>query len=139
MIEQQTLQGNWNELKGLLRSKWGSLTDDDLAVFNGNVDQLVGTIQRITGEARDGIEQFLEQVTADGAAAIRRTGETVRAGTQTAVDAVQATSHKAAGAMRDTYAEAEQMVVRSPAKSLAVCFGVGVITGAIVGLLLRRR
>lgn len=139
MIHAQTLQGNWHELKGKLRSKWGSLTDDDLAVFNGNVEQLVGTIQRVTGEARDGVEQFLEQVTADSAAAIRRTGETVRAGAQTAVDSVQVTSHKAAEAVRDTYAEAERMVVRNPATSLVVGFGVGVITGAIVSLLLRRR
>jgi uncharacterized protein YjbJ (UPF0337 family) len=26
MINQQTLQGNWHEIKGKLRSKWGSLT-----------------------------------------------------------------------------------------------------------------
>jgi len=63
MTNQQTLQGNWNEIKGQLRSKWGSLTDDDLAIFNGNVEQLVGTIQRKTGEAREGIEQFFEQAT----------------------------------------------------------------------------
>ena len=56
MLNQQTLQGNWNEIKGKLQSKWGTLTDDDIAIFNGNVDQLVGTIQRKTGEARASIE-----------------------------------------------------------------------------------
>ena len=61
MINQQTLQGNWNEIKGKLRSKWGSLTDDDVKVFNGNVEQLVGTIQRKTGATSESIEQFFEQ------------------------------------------------------------------------------
>jgi uncharacterized protein YjbJ (UPF0337 family) len=58
MISQQTMQANWNEIKGKLRSKWAALTDDDLAIFRGNVDQLVGTIQRKTGEARESIEEF---------------------------------------------------------------------------------
>ena len=31
MFSQQMLQGNWNEIKGKLRSKWGALTDDDLS------------------------------------------------------------------------------------------------------------
>ena len=38
MINQQVLQGNWNELKGKIRSKWGQLTNDDLQNFDGNVD-----------------------------------------------------------------------------------------------------
>ena len=46
MVNQQTLQGNWNEIKGKLRSKWGQLTNDDLQSVHGNVDQLIGLIQR---------------------------------------------------------------------------------------------
>lgn len=139
MINQQTLQGNWNEIKGKLRSKWGSLTDDDLTTFNGNVEQLVGTIQRKTGEAREGIEQFFEQVTAGGAAAIGRAGETVRAGAQQAAESVQKASQQAAASVREGYADVEEMVRQRPAESLAVCFGAGVITGVIVSLLLRWR
>lgn len=138
MINQQTLQGNWNEIKGKLRSKWGSLTDDDLMVFNGNVDQLLGTIQRKTGEAREGIEQFFEQFNSDGASAIGRAGEAVRAYAQQAAETVQETSKQAADSVREGYAEVEDMVRQRPAESLAVCFGVGVITGVVVSLLLRR-
>src|SRR5688572_32384845 len=138
MINQQTLQGNWNEIKGKLRSKWGALTEDDLTVFNGNVDQLLGIIQRKTGEARESIEQFFEQFSPNGASAIGQAGETVRAYAQQAADAVQETSKHAAASVREGYAEAENMVRQRPAESLAVCFGVGIITGVVVGLLLRR-
>lgn len=138
MINQQTLQGNWNEIKGKLRSKWGSLTDDDVLVFNGNVDQLLGTIQRKTGEARESVEQFFEQFSSNGAAAISQGGETVRAGVQRAADSVQKASQQAAASAREGYAEVEDMVRQHPAESLAVCFGVGVITGVVVTLLLRR-
>ena len=139
MINQQTLQGNWNEIKGKLRSKWGSLTDDDLMILNGNVDQLLGTIQRKTGEARESIEQFFEQFSSNGASAIGRAGETVRAYAQQAAETVQETSKQAAESVRNGYAEVEDMVRKRPAESLAACFGVGVITGVVVGLLLRWR
>jgi uncharacterized protein YjbJ (UPF0337 family) len=139
MMNQQTLQGNWNEIKGKLRSKWGTLTDDDLKVFNGNVEQLLGMIQRKTGEAREGIEQFFEQLSSDGASVISRTGETVRAYAQQAAETVQETSKYAAESVREGYAEVEDMVRQRPAESLAVCFGVGMITGVVVGLLLRQR
>jgi len=139
MINQQTLQGNWNEIKGKLRSKWGALTDDDLMVFNGNVEQLLGTIQRKTGEARESIEQFFEQFSSNGAAAFSRAGESVRAYAQQAAETVQETSKQAAASVREGYAEVEDMVRQRPAESLAVCFGAGVITGVVVGLVLRWR
>lgn len=138
MINQQTLQGNWNEIKGKLRSKWGALTDDDVMVFNGNVDQLVGTIQRKTGEARESIEQFFEQFSALGASAMGRAGEAVRSYAQHAAETVQDASKQATDSVREGYAEVEDMVRQRPAESLAVCFGVGVVTGVVVSLLLRR-
>ena len=139
MMSEQTFQGNWNEIKGKLRSKWGKLTDDDLAIFNGTVEQLVGAIQRKTGEARESIEQFFEQLTSNGAAAINGAGETARAGVQQAADSVQKTCQKAAASVREGYADVEAMVRERPAESLAVCFGAGIVTGVIVGLLLRWR
>ena len=139
MINQQILQGNWNEIKGKLRSKWGSLTDDDLKVFNGSVDQLIGTIQRKTGEARESIEHYFDLLSSDGASVIGRAGETVRGYVQQAAEAVQESSKQAAESVRGGYHEVEDLVRQRPAESLAVCFGVGVVTGVVVSLLLRWR
>ena len=139
MINHQTLQGNWNEIKGKLRSKWGELTDDDVQIFNGNLEQLVGTIQRKTGEAREHIEQFFQQFNANGASAIGQAGETLRAYAQQAAESVQDSSKQAADSVREGYAEVEKMVRQRPGESLAVCFGIGVVTGVIVALLSRSR
>ena len=139
VINQQTLEGNWNEIKGKLRSKWGLLTDDDVSVFDGNVDQLVGTIQRRTGEARERIEQFFEQLSSNGASAIKQAGEAVRAYGQQATASVQESSQQATESVREGFAEVENMVRQRPAESLAVCVGAGVITGVVVSLLLRWR
>jgi len=139
MINQQTILGNWNEIKGKLQSKWGSLTDDDLAVFNGNVDQLLGAIQQKTGAARESIEHFLSQITSGGAAAISGVGDSARAGVHQAMESIQASSHTAAAAVREGYADVEDMVRKRPAESLLACFGVGLVTGVVVSLLLHRK
>ncbi|MDN3689376.1 CsbD family protein [Cyclobacterium jeungdonense] len=53
------LKGNWNELKGKLKAKYGELTDDDLAYAEGQEDQLLGKLQKKTGAAKDELEDML--------------------------------------------------------------------------------
>jgi len=138
MVNVQTLQGNWNEIKGKLRSKWGQLTGDELQNFNGNVDQLVGTIQRKTGEARSTIEHFLEELSTNGASAVSRASEAVREYATQAAETVQESTKQAAESMRKGYREAEEMIKQRPGESAAVCFGVGVVVGLLLGLTMRR-
>jgi len=150
MVNQQTLQGNWNEIKGKLRSKWGQLTNDDLQSAHGNVDQLIGLIQRKTGEARNSIEKFLDDATAGGASTFSQASETAREYAQQAMDTVQERSKQAADQFRRTYdqaadsvregyEQAEGIIRERPAESAAVCFGVGMLVGVILGLTLRSR
>jgi len=139
MVNQQTLQGNWNEIKGKLRSKWGQLTNDDLQSAHGNIDQLIGLIQRKTGEARSSVEKFLEEVTASGASAFNQAADTAREYAQQALETVQERSKKAAESVREGYEHAEEMIKERPAESAAVCFGIGMLVGVILGLALRSR
>ncbi|WP_162417245.1 CsbD family protein [Cyclobacterium roseum] len=53
------LKGNWNELKGKLKAKYGELTDDDLAYAEGQEDQLVGKLQQKTGVAKEELKEML--------------------------------------------------------------------------------
>jgi uncharacterized protein YjbJ (UPF0337 family) len=135
----QTLQGNWNEIKGKLRTKWGQLTNDELQSFDGNVERLVGLIQRKTGEARNSIEHYLEEVTGNGASSISQAAESVREYASQAAERVQQSSRQAAESLRHGYEEAEHMVKERPFESMAVCFGSGGVVGVLVGLLLRSR
>jgi len=139
MINQQTLQGNWNEIKGKLRTKWGQLTNDELQTFDGNVDRLVGMIQRKTGEARGAVEHFLEEASANGASMFSQASETVRDYAHQAAEKVQESSKQAAETVRHGYEEAEKVVRQRPAESVAVCFGAGLVVGVFLGLLLRSR
>src|SRR3954466_16268735 len=77
-INTQELQGQWNQLRGKVKEKWGQLTDDDLNVSGGNFDQLIGTNQQRTGEGRESIERFFSSLTSGGAGAIRGVAERAR-------------------------------------------------------------
>jgi uncharacterized protein YjbJ (UPF0337 family) len=150
MVNQQTLQGNWNEIKGKLRNKWGQLTNDDLQQAHGNIDQLVGLIQRKTGEAKSSVEKFLEDATSGGASAFSGAAETAREYAQQAMETVQERSkgavetarkgyEQASETMKHGYEEAEAMIKERPTESAAVCFGVGMLVGVLLGLTLRSR
>src|SRR5262245_21601489 len=117
MVNVQTLQGNWNEIKGKLRSKWGQLTNDELQYFGGNVEQLVGLIQRKTGEARSTVEHYLEELTSNGASAFSQASEAVRGYAQQAASSVQETTKKAGDYMNQGYEQAEEMVRERPMES----------------------
>jgi uncharacterized protein YjbJ (UPF0337 family) len=138
MINQTTLKGNWNEIKGKLRSRWGQLTNDDVQNFNGNVDQLVGLIERKTGETRTAVEDFLNELTARGSASIGGAVEDARVYVQDAAQRIQDGSRQAMDSLRDNYQEAEELVRRNPRESAAICFGIGCFVGLLFGLSMRK-
>ena len=47
------VQGNWKQVAGKVKAKWGKLTDDDLTAINGRREELEGKIQERYGIARD--------------------------------------------------------------------------------------
>jgi uncharacterized protein YjbJ (UPF0337 family) len=139
MIDQTTLKGNWNEIKGQLRERWGQLTNDDVQSFDGNVDQLVGLIQRKTGETRSAVENYLNDLADNGSAAIGAAAENARQYVQDAAQRIQDGSRQAVDTFRQSYEEAEEIVRQRPTESVAVCFGIGVFVGLLFGLTLRSK
>ena len=59
---QDKLKGNWNQTKGSLKKKYGTLTDNDLAYQEGQEDELLGRIQERTGEAKESIKKFIDSL-----------------------------------------------------------------------------
>ena len=139
MTNQQILEGNWNEIKGKLRQKWGQLTDQDLPQICGDADQIIGIIQRKTGETREVIERYLQEVSGCATSAVGTAAETVCDYAQHTSETVQHTAKRTADQVRAGYNEAERFVRDRPGESLLVCFGVGLITGVVIALSLRSR
>ena len=52
-MNEDKIKGQWKQLAGRLKAKWGKLTDDDLKVAEGNSEYLAGKIQERYGVAKD--------------------------------------------------------------------------------------
>jgi uncharacterized protein YjbJ (UPF0337 family) len=55
-----TLKGNWNEIKGKVRERWGRLTNNDLEQIQGRSEQLLGKLQRAYGLTKDEAQRQVE-------------------------------------------------------------------------------
>ena len=47
------IAGQWKQIKGKAKIKWGKLTNDEIDVIEGKRDQLVGKIQQRYGIDKD--------------------------------------------------------------------------------------
>ena len=54
------IKGDWNIVKGKLKQQWAQLTDDDLQMADGMQEELIGRIQKRTGESREAVEKALK-------------------------------------------------------------------------------
>src|SRR5947209_7452206 len=135
MVNQQTVKGDWNELTGKLRSKWGQLNNDEMQQFKGDATQLVGYIQRKTGETRDKIEGFLNDLGARSGDAVSRAAETVKDFASQAVQTAKDSADAVAEHARSGYAAAERLVKQRPASTVAAAFGAGLVFGVLISLL----
>jgi uncharacterized protein YjbJ (UPF0337 family) len=127
-INVQTIQGEWNYLCGLARQRWSQLTEADLGVQEGNIEQLIGRIQQKTGEAREAIEKFFSDATSRGSSAVAHTAE-----------AAGQYAHQVGDQIRERYDSAENVVRRHPTETVVAAFAVGLLAGLIAGLAIRAR
>ena len=56
-----TLQGQWKQVKGKMKEKWGKLTDSDWDQVAGKRDQLIGKLQERYGYSKDQAEKDLDE------------------------------------------------------------------------------
>lgn len=60
-MNEDTIKGQWKQLGGSIKAKWGKLTDDDLSVAEGNTEYLTGKVQERYGIARDEAEAQVKE------------------------------------------------------------------------------
>src|SRR5690349_9815558 len=132
MVNQEVLQGRWNELKGTIREKWGQLTKDDIQTFNGNVEQFIGLVERKTGETRDAINHFLEGLTTEAGSSLSGAVETAGNYAEVTANQVYDGAKQAGRSMRKGYQSVGRRVRQSPVESIAIGVGVGICAGVLL-------
>lgn len=61
-MDSEKLEGNWQELKGRLKERWGRLTDDDMAEIDGQKDILVGKLVEKYGMSEEAASKAIEHI-----------------------------------------------------------------------------
>ena len=59
-MNEHTLKGEWNQIKGNVKQKWSNLTDDDLLHIEGSRDKLVGSVQERYGHTKVAAEREVD-------------------------------------------------------------------------------
>jgi uncharacterized protein YjbJ (UPF0337 family) len=138
MATREQVLGNWNQLKGKVKEHWGQLTDNDLDTAKGNVDQLIGVIQKKTGEARGQVERFLDQLSDDAGGMVSQVTEKARDYMNQGAEAMRGATDQVREQAREGMESAQALVRQHPAEAVAVAFGTGLIVGIVCGLACRR-
>ncbi len=58
-MNETTIKGGWNELKGKIKQAYSDLTDDDLTHEEGKEDEMWGKVQQKTGKTKDEINKAI--------------------------------------------------------------------------------
>ena len=52
-MNEDRIKGQWKQLSGRVKARWGRLTNDDVRVEEGNAEYLIGKLQERYGLARE--------------------------------------------------------------------------------------
>lgn len=59
------VEGNWDQLKGAVKEKWGDLTDDEIQQMEGRRDKMAGKLQEKYGWTKEQAERELTDLFKD--------------------------------------------------------------------------
>ena len=136
MVSASTLQENWDQLREKIRQKWSQFSEADLRQFNGNVEELVARIQQKTGAKRESIQEFLQTASHEGASTMNRVREQVSGAVSGARETAGQMADQARHGYQQMQARVGDTVQDRPGMSLVAAFGLGVVAGIGLSVLL---
>jgi uncharacterized protein YjbJ (UPF0337 family) len=60
-MNQDQLEGKWDQLKGNVRENFGELTDDDVEQVKGKRENLVGKLKERYGDTKEQAEKKIDE------------------------------------------------------------------------------
>jgi uncharacterized protein YjbJ (UPF0337 family) len=132
------LEGNWKQLRGKAKERWGKLTDDDLTAISGRRDQLEGKIQERYGYAKSQARREIEDWYRSTESHLVDEIDNIRTELQRLASSVGHIANKqidrAQVGATEAAREAEAAITRNPLTAIAIAVGLGFL----IGILTRR-
>jgi uncharacterized protein YjbJ (UPF0337 family) len=129
------VEGNWKQMKGRVKERWGELTDDDLTAIAGRRDRLEGVIQERYGYAKERVRKEIEDWYRSMESNLSEEIESLRSGIQSLSSTVERIAQEQLPHARvratDTRKQAEDAVKRNPILVVAIALGLGLLIGVL--------
>ncbi len=61
-MNEDIVKGNWKQVAGKIKAKWGKLTDDEIQVAEGNSEYLIGKLQERYGLDKEQAKKNLNDI-----------------------------------------------------------------------------
>jgi uncharacterized protein YjbJ (UPF0337 family) len=62
-MNQDQMQGKFDQFRGKIKETWGRLSDDDIALANGKTEQFLGKVQETYGLTREAVQKRFDEIT----------------------------------------------------------------------------
>lgn len=119
-MNNDTIQGDWEKIKGKIKKQWGKFSNEDLDEVKGSYSELKGKLRTLYGYAKDQAEEEIKSFFANEN--IQLAKSQVEEIVSMALEKIKATSNEAQDNMI-TY------IKKYPLKSVGVALVVGLVTG----------
>jgi len=129
------LEGDWKQLRGKAKVRWGKLTDDDLTAISGRRDQLEGKIQERYGYAKNQARKEIEDWYRSTESHLVDEIDNIRTELQRLASSVGRIANKqidrAQVSATEAAREAEAAITRNPLTAIAIAVGLGFLIGVL--------
>ena len=129
------VEGNWKQMRGRAKERWGKLTDDDLTAIAGRRDQLEGLIQERYGYAREKARREIEDWYRSMESNLSEQIESLRAGIQNLSSTVERIAKEQIPRVRSRATkalnDAEEAVKRNPLAVVAIALSLGLLISVL--------
>jgi uncharacterized protein YjbJ (UPF0337 family) len=129
------VEGNWKQMRGGVKERWGKLTDDDLTAIAGRRDRLEGLIQERYGYAKERARREIEDWYRSLESDLSEQIESLRSGIQNLSSTVERIAKEQIPRTRsratDALTDAEEAVKRNPFVVVAIALGLGLLIGVL--------
>lgn len=139
MISREQLMGNWNGVVGSIKEKFGEFTKDELAKVEGNFEQLVGLVQRKTGQSREQISSFISECCESAGTTYQQVANRTSNYVEAAGEIIRDNYDRVALEAKKGMDYTAQSVGRKPLESLAIAVGSGLLAGLVLGISMASR
>ena len=132
-IDWDRLEGDWKQLKGRAKERWGKLTDDDLTAISGRRTQLEGKIQERYGYAKSQARKEIEDWYRSTEPYLADEIDDIRTEIQSLASSVGRLANKQIDRAQVRATEAARDVeaanTRNPLTAIAIAVGLGFLFG----------